>query len=224
MWKYFGNNFILVRAFLLVSLCAQVSWSTGYFELQLLSVDNPSGLLLSGECCDADAASGGHCGEDQCDTYFRVCLKEYQTEVTTTGACTYGSDSTAVLGGNSFTLRGAGRSSAEAGKIIIPFQFAWPRAFTVIVEAWDRDNGTHSNSADEELLIERSIHRGMLTPGEERQTVEYKSLSFSLDYSLRVRCDENYYGPKCNKVCRPRDDYFGHYTCEQNGRLSLIHI
>uniref|UniRef100_A0A8C6SIA1 Delta-like protein n=1 Tax=Neogobius melanostomus TaxID=47308 RepID=A0A8C6SIA1_9GOBI len=154
-----------------------------------LAVDNPSGVLLSGECCDTEAASGGRCGgEDQCDTYFRVCLKEYQTEVTTTGACTYGSDSTAVLGGTP--------------------------AFTVIVEAWDRDNGTHN----EELLIERSIHRGMVTPGEERQTVEYKTATFSLQYSLRVRCDEHYYGPKCNKVCRPRDDYFGHYTCDQNGR------
>ncbi|KAK7903933.1 hypothetical protein WMY93_016540 [Mugilogobius chulae] len=40
------------------------------------------------------------------------------------------------------------------------------RAFTVIVEAWDRENGTLSS----------------------------------------------------HTVCRPRDDYFGHYTCDQSGR------
>ncbi|KAA8589329.1 hypothetical protein FQN60_012694 [Etheostoma spectabile] len=51
----------------------------------------------------------------------------------------------------------------------------------------------------------------MINPGDEKQTVEYKRLTTSLEYTIRVRCDENYYGSKCNKVCRPRDDYFGHY-------------
>ena len=113
------------------SLPLQVSHATGYFELQLVSVDNPKGQLLSGDCCDAEkSAAEGHCGADECDTYFRVCLKEYQTEVTTSGPCTYGSETTKVIGGNTFQFRGSqkagpGRNS-DAGKIIIPFQFAWP--------------------------------------------------------------------------------------------------
>lgn len=216
MWNILGNKTTLV-ALLLLSLWTQLSESTGYFELQLVSVENPKGQLLSGECCDAEgSASEGHCSEDECDTYFRVCLKEYQSEVTTNGACTYGSDMTRVIGGNTFTFRGQSRQNGDAGKVTIPFQFAWPRAFTVIVEAWDKDNGTHSN--DEELLIERSIYKGMIIPGEEKQTVEFKSLTASFEYTIRVRCDEHYYGPKCNNVCRPRDDYFGHYICDQNGK------
>ncbi|XP_029688534.1 protein jagged-2-like isoform X3 [Takifugu rubripes] len=172
---------------LLLALQAEVSRSTGYFELQLVSVENPGGQLLSGDCCDAErSAAEGPCGADECDTYFK--FKSGQKS-----------------GGN----------RNEAGKILIRFQFAWPRAFTVIVEAWDRDNGTHSNG--EELLIQRSIYKGMINPGEEKQTVASQSPGARLEYTIRVRCDEHYYGPKCNKVCRPRDDYFGHYVCDHLG-------
>uniref|UniRef100_A0A8C9ZE13 Delta-like protein n=1 Tax=Sander lucioperca TaxID=283035 RepID=A0A8C9ZE13_SANLU len=213
----------LFSAFLTPVCSPQVSHSTGYFELQLISVENPKGQLLNGDCCDAEkSATEGHCGADECDTYFRVCLKEYQTEVTTNGQCTYGSETTKVIGGNTFQFKGGQKTGQnrnnDAGKVIIPFQFAWPRAYTVIVEAWDRDNGTYND----ELLIERSIHKGMINPGEEKQTVEYKSLTASLEYTIRVRCDENYYGSKCNKVCRPRDDYFGHYVCDQLGNRGCM--
>ncbi|TWW72443.1 Protein jagged-2 [Takifugu flavidus] len=69
----------------------------------------------------------------------------------------------------------------------------------------------------EELLIQRSIYKGMINPGEEKQTVASQSPGARLEYTIRVRCDEHYYGPKCNKVCRPRDDYFGHYVCDHLG-------
>lgn len=75
---------------------------------------------------------------------------------------------------------------------------------------------------DDELLIERSIHKGMINPGEEKQTVEHKSLTANIEYTIRVRCDENYYSSKCNKVCRPRDDYFGHYVCDQHGNRECM--
>nr|XP_020467202.1 protein jagged-2-like isoform X2 [Monopterus albus] len=225
MWNNLGTLHRFSLVCLLLTLRAEVSQSTGYFELQLISVENPKGQLLNGDCCDTEkSAAEGHCGADECDTYFRVCLKEYQTDVTTTGPCIYGSETTKVIGGNTFHFKGVQKTGQnrnnDAGKIIIPFQFAWPRAYTVIVEAWDRDNGTHSS--DDELLIERSIHKGMLNPGEEKQTVEYKSLIASLEYTIRVRCDEHYFGNKCNKVCRPRDDYFGHYVCDQFGNQGCI--
>lgn len=109
----------------------QVSRCTGYFELQLISVENPRGQLLNGDCCD-DETSGaeGHCGSDECDTYVRVCLKEFQSEVVTSGPCTYGWETTRVLGGNTVHFKrgqktGSNRSG-EAGKVVIPFQFAWP--------------------------------------------------------------------------------------------------
>lgn len=77
-------------------------------------------------------------------------------------------------------------------------------------------------SIDEELLIERSIHKGMINPGEEKQTVEHKTSVTSMQYTVRVRCHEHYYGSKCNQVCRPRDDYFGHYVCDQSGNRNCM--
>lgn len=43
-----------------------------------------------------------------------------------------------------------------------------------------------------------------------------------LAYAVRVRCDQHYYGAKCNKVCRPRDDYFGHYACDPLGNRECL--
>lgn len=132
----FKSHFLSIfqRKHLFSSCSPQVSQSTGYFEVQLISVKNPEGQLLNGECCDAESsAAEGQCGADECDTYFRVCLKEYQTEVTTNGPCTYGSETTKVLGGNTFQFKGqkTGQNrNSDAGKIIIPFQFAWPVSAT----------------------------------------------------------------------------------------------
>ena len=64
----------------------------GYFELQLSALRNANGELLSGACCDGGGRTtrAGGCGHDECDTYVRVCLKEYQAKVTPTGPCSYG--------------------------------------------------------------------------------------------------------------------------------------
>uniref|UniRef100_A0A672QDC4 Delta-like protein n=1 Tax=Sinocyclocheilus grahami TaxID=75366 RepID=A0A672QDC4_SINGR len=205
-------------------LLPRVCHSSGYLELQLVSVENNRGELANGNCCDgARSARDGLCDRDECDTYLRVCLKEYQLEVTTSGFCTYGTGSSSVIGGNTFQLKGFNGNPNRAndlGTVIIPFQFAWPRAYTLIVEAWDWDNQTISDSDD--LLIERSVNRGEMNPGEERQLIQHKGRTASIQYSVRVRCDRHYYGNKCNKQCRPRDDYFGHYTCDQSGNQQCM--
>lgn len=130
------------------ALPPQVSQATGYFELQLISVENPGGRRLSGDCCGAERrASEGRCGADACNTYFKVCLKEYQTEVVARGPCTYGSDTTKVLGGNTFQFKSGQKSGAsrnnEAGKVLIPFQFAWPVSGSVTLLSASR-NGWNS--------------------------------------------------------------------------------
>ncbi|KAK5852704.1 hypothetical protein PBY51_006552 [Eleginops maclovinus] len=204
---------------LLLTLWTEVSQSTGYFELQLISVENVNGELADGECCDGSRSSTDlRCIRDECDTYFKICLKEYQMVVKTTGLCTFGAGSTQVLGGNMFSFKGAKNNPNkidESGKILIPFQFAWPRTYTLIVDAWDWDNGTRN--IDEELLIARSIHTGMINPGDNWQTILYDGPVARIVYRIRVRCDDNYYSNKCNKLCVPRDDYFGHYDCEASG-------
>ncbi|KAM4529698.1 protein jagged-2b isoform 2-T2 [Fundulus diaphanus] len=224
MWNRTRIRNCLPIVCLLVALWTKVSQSTGYFELQLISVENVNGELADGECCDGPRSPQDlRCTRDECDTYLRVCLKEYQIKVTTTGACTFGAGSTQVLGGNMFSLKTTKNNAnkiEEAGRIVIPFQFAWLRTFTLIVEAWDWDNDTRNN--DEKRLIERGFHTGMINPDDPWQTILYDGPVARLVYRIRVRCDENYFGNKCNKLCVPRDDYFGHYRCDPAGtRLCL---
>ena len=38
-----------------------------------------------------------------------------------------------------------------------------------------------------------------------------------LEYEYRMLCSDHYYGKDCDTLCRPRDDQFGHYTCDSNG-------
>uniref|UniRef100_A0A8C4LCP9 Delta-like protein n=1 Tax=Equus asinus TaxID=9793 RepID=A0A8C4LCP9_EQUAS len=221
------------RLLLLLALCVQAARPMGYFELQLSALRNVNGELLSGACCDGDGRTtrAGGCGHDECDTYVRVCLKEYQAKVTPTGPCNYGHGATPVLGGNSFYLPPAGaagdraRARARAGGdhdpglVVIPFQFAWPRSFTLIVEAWDWDNDT---TPDEELLIERVSHAGMINPEDRWKSLHFSGHVAHLELQIRVRCDENYYSATCNKFCRPRNDFFGHYTCDQYGNKACM--
>ncbi|XP_032404173.1 protein jagged-2-like isoform X2 [Xiphophorus hellerii] len=221
MWNNPGKAHRFFILCFLLTVCTEVCQSSGYFELQLISVENPRGQLLNGDCCDSEGRQAdGNCGLDECDTYFRVCLKEYQQEVKIGGPCTYGSEITKVIGGNTFQFRGSQKGSHDTGKIVIPFQFSWPQDYTLIVEAWDKDNSTHGS--DDELLIERSIYKGKINPGEGKQSVEHKSFIATIKYTMRVRCDEHYYGMRCNNVCRPRDDYFGHYVCDHFGKRHCI--
>lgn len=66
-------------------------------------------------------------------------------------------------------------------------------------------------------LIERILLSSMLNPGEQWQTYRHHGQTLSLEYRLRFRCDSNYYGPLCNKLCRARDDFFGHFNCDPSG-------
>lgn len=120
--------------FLSSSLSTQAVCAVGMFELQIRHFQNPYGLLQTGDCCDLQASGGQRCsGKDQCDTFFHACLKEYQARVVPTGACTFGSGSTGILGGNSLSFHhrgyngeGGGGEEDTNGHIVIPFKYAWP--------------------------------------------------------------------------------------------------
>lgn len=76
--------------------------------------------------------------------------------------------------------------------------------------------------SDDKQLIERSVYRGEMNPGDEHQEIHHLGLTASIQYSVGVRCDRHYYGNKCNKLCRPRDDLFGHYECDHHGNLQCL--
>lgn len=103
----------------------QVCGASGQFELEILSMQNVNGELQNGNCCGGARNPGDRkCIRDECDTYFKVCLKEYQSRVTAGGPCSFGSGSTPVIGGNTFNLK-ASRGN-DRNRIVLPFSFAWP--------------------------------------------------------------------------------------------------
>ncbi|XP_034024225.1 protein jagged-1b [Thalassophryne amazonica] len=217
-----GHLHLLQRALIFVvalTIRPQAVCAVGMFELQIRHFQNRHGLLQSGDCCDLQAAlEAQHCSaRDQCDTFFHACLKEYQARVAPTGACTFGSGSTGILGGNSQLLHhrshDGGGEDGSNGHIVIPFKYAWPKSFSLVLEALDYDNDTSESGQ----LIERVLISSMLNPGEQWQIYHHHGRTLSLEYWLRFRCDTTYYGPFCNKFCRARDDFFGHFNCDPNG-------
>lgn len=111
----------------------------GFFELQVLEIANYRSELQSGACCGGSGAgdeasvgtlvSGATAAPPgtgtakcpgQCATFFRVCLKEYQNNITSGGPCSFGNTSSQVLGPSSFTL-----ADPDRGKLVLPFTFRW---------------------------------------------------------------------------------------------------
>ncbi|KAJ3590528.1 hypothetical protein NHX12_008478 [Muraenolepis orangiensis] len=141
-----------------LSVQPQAVCAVGIFELQIRHFQNTQGLLQTGECCDLQASGGQqHCSvRDPCDTFFRACLKEYQSRVIPVGTCTFGSGSTGVLGGNSQTLRyhghegggggggGGGGLDGTNGHIVIPFKYAWPVLVSIQESRYQEARGVHS--------------------------------------------------------------------------------
>ncbi|KAF1394521.1 hypothetical protein PFLUV_G00001180 [Perca fluviatilis] len=138
-----------------------------------------------------------------------------QLKVSPAGPCSYGSAAT-VLGGNSFSLGGA--EAEDAARITLPFSFAWPRSYTLIVEALDFNNDSSSGSS---AVIEKAVLSGMINPSLQWQSLEHRGAA-SFHFRVRLRCHEHYYGFGCNRFCRPRDDFFGHYECDHNGNKTCL--
>ncbi|CAH1984233.1 unnamed protein product [Acanthoscelides obtectus] len=121
-----GLFHVLVLAFVvLAGSCFQCTSGSGIFELQVLEMSNPLSELSSGECCGGGNAARNPLANRctvPCQTYFRLCLKEYQSNVASTGSCSFGNASSQVLGRDSFIVSDPDRG---VGKIVLPFTFRW---------------------------------------------------------------------------------------------------
>uniref|UniRef100_A0A8C9G6M6 Delta-like protein n=1 Tax=Pavo cristatus TaxID=9049 RepID=A0A8C9G6M6_PAVCR len=183
---------------------------SGVFQLKLHEFVNSRGALASGELCTP-----------HCRTFFRVCLKHFQA-VVSPGSCTFGSIITPVLGVNSFSIRDTERFDSP---IKLPFNFTWPGTFSLIIQAWHAPANylpQGSRLPPEEWLISQMAIQRSLAVGEVwSQDVQSSPLT-QLRYSYRVVCSENYYGESCSRLCKRRDDRFGHYVCEADGSLTCL--
>lgn len=185
--------------------CLQDVRALGFFELQILEIENYRGQLATGECCGGGGgafsaqqqsasstsnrynASTLQCvGAPQCNTLFRVCLREYQSrhpqlpasasgsaaaisggrmggsddDSMATGInhhqpnsqlhhCSFGNVTSAVLGGNSFTLGSDAATAASetsssdssnreaaGGNLALPFSFSWTVSTMAFVQTY----------------------------------------------------------------------------------------
>ncbi|XP_077321050.1 delta-like protein 4 [Lithobates pipiens] len=186
---------------LLLAMLQQVSGS-GVFQLELQEFINTSGMLENGESCLPN-----------CRIFFKICLKHYQT-VVSPGSCTFGNVVTPVLGSNSFII---GNMEGFSNPIRLPFNFTWPKTFSLIIEAVHKPSGSNQN----DMLVSKFTIQKPLNVGEEWSTDEMSGVhQTQLKYSYRVVCSEHYYGESCSRLCKPRDDRFGHYICESDGSVS----
>ncbi|XP_034051536.1 delta-like protein 4 [Thalassophryne amazonica] len=175
---------------------------SGVFELALHHFENSKGLL----------ANGRGCGASGCTTYFRVCLKNFQT-VVTPGCCLFGAAITPVLGTDSFSIQ---------SRLRLPLNVTWPGAFSLIIEAWNSAADGTADTTNPELLISSFAIQRKLGKGYEWSQDVQKGMQTELRYSYRFICKDNYYGDTCSKICTPRDDRFGHYTCQPDGQIACL--
>uniref|UniRef100_A0A3Q1I0E7 Delta-like protein n=1 Tax=Acanthochromis polyacanthus TaxID=80966 RepID=A0A3Q1I0E7_9TELE len=191
---------------------------SGVFELKLQEFLNKKGIQGNANCCPGGSTHQQGHQQCECKTFFRVCLKHYQANVSPEPPCTYGWAVTPVLGSNSFQVP---ETNAESftNPIRFTFGFTWPGTFSLIIEALHTDSLDDLATDNPERLISRITTQRHLTVGEEWSKDMQTSGRTELRYSYRFLCDEHYYGDGCSVFCRPRDDAFGHFTCGERGEI-----
>lgn len=119
----------MVCAYVFQVLCS------GVFELKLQEFLNKKGVAGNSNCCSGGSTfQQGQHQQCECKTFFRVCLKHYQANVSPEPPCTYGGAVTPVLGSNSFQVP---ETNAESftNPIRFPFGFTWPVRAVLLTQA-----------------------------------------------------------------------------------------
>nr|ABG00198.1 Delta [Paracentrotus lividus] len=192
-----------------ISIISKVTTAAGIFELRLNSFSNDQAKDINGQCC-GNISSTDQC-VGPCRTYFTVCLLHFLREIPEEplpDQCTFAFRNTSVLGENSFEI--------HDGLLQIAFEIDWPGDFSLALDAWHDESSTGSNDGTRRRLETLRIHRA-LNVSSEWSNYTYPTLLHTLDYSYRVVCGDNFYGPKCSEACTPKDDIFGHYLCNNQG-------
>ncbi|XP_072247980.1 delta-like protein C [Leuresthes tenuis] len=188
---------------LLLFAAAQTTLSSGVFELKI----------------DSFTSSRGICRyqSQDCQIFFRVCLKHSQHVINPEPPCTYGTALTEIFGADS-----SSNSISASAPIRVPFHFKWPGTFSLIIEAWNAESSGLESTENQNNLISRMATRRKLAVGDEwSQDVHFGNQS-ELRYSYHVVCNEFYHGEACSGYCRPRNDTFGHYDCDGEGKRHCL--
>lgn len=152
----FAHNHVYISVTLLLidcRICLPICWITwglffrqgfcsGVFELKLQEFLNKKGVTGNTNCCKGGAASGPQ--QCECKTFFRICLKHYQTNVSPEPPCTYGGAITPVLGSNSFQVPEMTSKDSFSNPIRFSFGFTWPVSGLLLSTVTLRTNGFYN--------------------------------------------------------------------------------
>jgi hypothetical protein len=189
----------------------QVS-SSGVFEFRLISFINELSRDAVGNCCGSGYRVENNieiCSE-KCQTFFRVCLKHYQTNIDPSPPCTFGEVTTKAFNDSSVIIKDNALNGLDY-TIRFPFNFSWPGTFSLIVEAWHNASSSWTSSrastktTTRSLITRLAMSRYLKVDSKWTQKSAHNNQS-TLNYSYRVMCQENYFGEYCGALCKPRDD------------------
>ncbi|XP_036417060.1 delta-like protein C [Colossoma macropomum] len=183
----------VLPACLLLLLSAHLVRSVGVFELKVHAFHSARAL------CQRAV---------DCRIFFRVCLKHSQDVILPEPPCTYGTGLTEPFSADQIS---------SSDPIRVPFNFKWPGTFSLIIEAWSAESSSEQSTENQNNLITRLATKRTLAIGEESAQDVHQGEQSEMHYSYHVVCDEHYYGDSCSDYCRPRDDTFGHFTCDATG-------
>nr|CAB3238244.1 delta protein [Phallusia mammillata] len=218
-----------LAAICIFGICLLTNLSTcqasGMFELRLNRFINDEGRDRGGNCCSSKneiREKPEHC-QQPCKTAFRICLTHFQRAVDSSYKCTFGDIRTPVIGENSFDPQQT--QYFQQHPIQFNFTLRWPGTFTLIVDILHVRNEGEStllSTRGDNIIISRLIKSAAALPtlSNDRTWIApqpYRHRDSELQYSYRVRCQPHQYGNGCSIYCQPRDDMFGHYTCNENG-------
>ncbi|XP_076002100.1 delta-like protein C [Genypterus blacodes] len=181
---------------LFMSAHTALSSGSGVFELKIDSFTSSRGI------CRFQSRD--------CQIFFRVCLKHSQDVINPEPPCTYGTALTEIFGADSSSISGS-------APIRVPFHFSWPGTFSLIIEAWNAESTGIDSTENQNNLISRLATHRKLTVGEDWSKDIHVGDESELRYSYHVVCNEFYHGEDCSAYCRPRNDTFGHFTCDAEG-------
>lgn len=214
---------IIILTLLHILILLPKALCSGVFELKLSNFTNDRGLDLDGNCCngitDISAPGSGPVCTEPCHTFFTICLTNFMINIPpdiSKDKCLFGYVTTQVLGGNNIRF-----SMLDGFNNPVKFHFnvSWPGTFSLIIEAWHDATLSNPVSGSPRESIARMAVQRHLDVGLEWGNFIHKSDHTELEYKYRVTCDKDYYGPMCSVLCRPRDDHFGHYTCNDDGSI-----
>ncbi|CEF64008.1 C901 [Strongyloides ratti] len=181
-------NIIIILLFFFINIFSYIS-SKGVLEVKLISFISKSISPIE----------------------INVCIKEYQTIVEDTGDCRFGTKSIILPKG--YYIPEANSNISHV--LIFPFDMTWPKSHSLIVKGKLLNNDEVKVNDSVVIIYKQSfLHSGnlFLDVGKAENT------NASIHFFSSIKCDVNYYGTDCSKICYSNVFENEHVECDQNGK------